>query len=103
MEQLNEVKFDIDSEQPVEERYRIIKDLIHSNTHCIVEFKKKDGTLRTMPCTLDTNFMPPPAVEKFHQTSLLDYTTITVWCEDKNDWRAFKTNNVISIKVADNG
>jgi hypothetical protein len=97
MEHITEIKFDT---QPVEDKYRIIKDFIHSTTHCIVEFKKKDGTLRTMPCTLDTNFMPHHAVDKFHSTSILEYTTITVWEEDKQDWRAFKTDNVISIKAA---
>ena len=84
----------------VEDRYHEIWSFLRDNTHCLVEFKKKDGSLRVMPCTLDSNFMPPPAVDEFHKTRLVDYETMTVWCEDKQAWRAFKTRNVLSIKVA---
>ena len=87
--------------QTAEERYLTLSAFFRDNSHCILEFKKKDGTLRTMPCTLDSNFMPIPAVNEFHQTRLLDFETMTVWCEDKQAWRAFKTMNVISIKVAE--
>ena len=91
----NEVEYN------VEDRYHDIWQFLRNNTHCIVEFKKKDGSLRVMPCTTDPNFMPPPAVNEFHKTRLVDYETMSVWCEDKQAWRAFKTRNVISIKVAE--
>lgn len=95
-----ELTFTSETEMPVQDRYHAIWQFLRDNTHCVVEFTKKDGTPRVMPCTTDTNFMPPPAVNEFHQTRLIDYETMTVWCEDKQAWRAFKTMNVSKVKVA---
>jgi hypothetical protein len=97
---IKETKFE-EGVMAATDRYHTIHEFLRNNSHCILEFKKKDGTLRTMPCTLDSNFMPPPAVNEFHQTRLVDYETMTVWCEDKQAWRAFKTMNVLSIRVAE--
>jgi hypothetical protein len=98
METLTELTFA--DEITVQDRYHSIWQFLRDNSHCIVEFTKKDGTFRSMPCTTDPNFMPPPAVNEFHQTKLVDYETMTVWCEDKQAWRAFKTMNVLKVKTA---
>lgn len=99
VEKITELTFAEDG-TPANERYSMIWNFLRDNTHCIIEFKKKDGSFRSMPCTIDSNFMPPPAVTEFHKTRVIDYETMTVWCEDKHAWRAFKTMNVSRVKVA---
>lgn len=78
-------------------QYQMIKDALYTGV-ISVEFTKVNGELRTMPCTLHKDWMPDEAVNKTHQTRLLDYETVSVWCIDKQSWRSFKTMNVISIK-----
>lgn len=63
----------------------------------VVEFTKVDGTKRIMPCTLDTKYMPQVAVTEYHKTRLHNPATISVWCTDKEAWRSFRINNVLSI------
>lgn len=66
-----------------------------------VIFKKKDGTIRNMFCTLNPNFLP----EKQDDTtagpakSPASDTVVTVWDLDVNDWRAFKVDSVIEFNV----
>jgi len=75
----------------------------HANVE--VTFTKVDGTVRTMPCTLNEALLPvvvqitptadtPPArVKKFNPA------VMSVFCTDKQEWRSFRVENVISIAV----
>lgn len=82
-----------------EQRYAIIKEFMAKNSKCIVEFKKVDGTLRKMPCTLDNSLITYIPVKSLTEEVVVNYGTIAVWCLDKSAWRAFKTDNVVSINV----
>lgn len=74
-----------------------IRDILRQNV-ATVEFKKKDGTIRKMICTLLPEFMPEaPAPD----TKPSD-TVITVFDLEKNDWRAFRVDSVMSIDTDDN-
>lgn len=68
--------------------------------HSIVEvtFTKVNGEKRTMPCTLDTKQMPPIAVNEHHKTKLYKPEVMSVYCVDKDAWRSFRVENVISVK-----
>jgi hypothetical protein len=83
-------------------QYNLIKNALYTGVFN-VEFTKLNGELRTMPCTLHKDWMPAEAIKEHHQTRLLDYETVSVWCTDKQAWRSFKTMNVISVKAVDNG
>jgi hypothetical protein len=65
---------------------------------CEVTFTKVDGSLREMPCTLDTRQMPPPAVKEHHQTRLFKPEVLSVWCTDKQAWRSFRVENVVRVR-----
>jgi hypothetical protein len=73
---------------------------------CIVEFKKVDGTLREMPCTLSESIIPPAPVHMTNTDNPIDFPKVkkvnpevmSVWCTDKGSWRSFRLENVISIK-----
>lgn len=89
-----------DSDLPQEARYEMIKSML-ADYECIVEFKKVNGELRTLPCTLKQDLLPAAG-----QVLSDDVTNvppndgfITVWATDVNAWRAMKTMNVISVKL----
>ncbi len=67
---------------------------------CIVEFMKVDGTRREMPCTLSESVIPPAPVTngELTKTKKPNPEVMSVWCTDKNSWRSFRLENVLSIK-----
>lgn len=69
---------------------------------CEVTFTKVDGTVRTMPCTLKTDIVPPHVVVEGAEPKVLKVPkeeNLSVWCTDANSWRSFVTAKVTAIKV----
>ena len=70
-----------------------------------ITFTKVDGTLRTMPCTLDATILPPAPVHETNTDNPVDFpkvkkfnpTVMSVFCTDKQEWRSFRVENVISV------
>ena len=82
-----------------DEQNRFLRDLL-SKQDCEVTFTKVDGSLRTMPCTLREAAIPQRVVIEEHQTTrLYKPETLSVWCLDKSEWRAFRVANVQEIRV----
>jgi hypothetical protein len=72
--------------------------------HKIVEvtFTKVDGTVRAMPCTLNEGLIPPaPAADLTKPLRVKKHNpaVMSVFCTDKQEWRSFRLENVISFKV----
>jgi hypothetical protein len=85
----------------VDTRNRYLRELLGKHD-CEVTFTKVDGTLRTMPCTLRTEAMPQRVVtEEYQTTRPYKPETLSVWCLDKSEWRAFKVANVREVRVID--
>lgn len=61
---------------------------------CVVEFTKTNGDMRSMPCTLRADMLPPTKGLGKPSTA-----NMTVWCVDKGAWRSFKLENVKSVRV----
>jgi hypothetical protein len=85
--------------------------LLHAG-ECVVEFNKVDGTVRSMPCTLNEALIPPPPAHETNTDNPVDFPTpkkekkqnpdvMSVWCLDKKEWRSFRIANVISAKAKD--
>jgi hypothetical protein len=82
-----------------------LEKFFKDHAHVEVTFTKVDGTVRTMPCTLNEAMLPvveqvipaadapPPRVKK-HNPAVM-----SVFCTDKGEWRSFRVDNVISIAV----
>ena len=80
-----------------------LEQFFKDHAHVEVTFTKVDGTVRTMPCTLNEAMLPvveqivpapdapPPRVKK-HNPAVM-----SVFCTDKGEWRSFRVENVISI------
>jgi hypothetical protein len=83
----------------LDDRNREIRHLLERHD-CEVTFVKVDGSLRTMPCTLREAAMPARVVtEEYQTTRLYKPETLSVWCLDRSEWRAFKVANVKEIRV----
>ena len=65
-----------------------------------VTFTKVNGELRTMPCTLKADIVPPTSVKELREerTRRVNPDNLSVWCTDKNEWRSFKVANVTEVK-----
>jgi hypothetical protein len=85
--------------------------LLHTG-ECVIEFTKVDGTVRSMPCTLNEALLPPPPAHDTNTDNPIDFPTpktekkqnldiMSVWCLDKKEWRSFRIANVISAKAKD--
>lgn len=69
---------------------------------CEVTFTKVDGTVRTMPCTLNEALLPPAKHEDPLSTKKvreINEAVIVAYCTDKQAWRSFRVENVISIET----
>ena len=74
---------------------------------CVIEFTKVDGTVRSMPCTLDPRIVPPAPEPKVlaegevAKVKKSNPDVFSVWCLDKKEWRSFRFANLISAKAKD--
>jgi hypothetical protein len=69
-----------------------------------VTFTKVDGTVRAMPCTLNEGLIPPapaPDLTKPPRVKKHNPAVMSVFCTDKQEWRSFRLENVISFKVVE--
>lgn len=84
--------------QDAHERKNSLSHLLKSHI-CEVTFAKVDGTIRTMPCTLQESILPPAVPKETAASRAVNEANISVWCTDRNEWRSFKTANVIEVKI----
>ena len=96
------------SNETLEQRRQVLSEQL--NTGIVeVTFTKVDGTLRTMPCTLDATLLPPAPVHVTNTDNPVDFPKVKkvnpavmgVYVTDKGEWRSFRLENVISFKVVE--
>jgi hypothetical protein len=73
-----------------------IRALLKENIVEVV-FTKKDGSERTMICTLMNEFLPSQA-ELITQDGAID-DIITCWDLEQDSWRSFRLDKIISIEA----
>jgi hypothetical protein len=78
-----------------------IKDLLKRKI-VNVKFKKKDGTERTMKCTLLSDLVPVYE-KKTERTKPENEGTLAVWDLEKEAFRSFKIDSVIDYQVLEEG
>ncbi len=67
-----------------------------------VTFIKVNGETRTMRCTLDPLLLPPMEASETNtpkKERKVSLETIAVWCLDKEEWRSFRVDSVLSVRV----
>jgi hypothetical protein len=94
IEYITEATDDLD----IRDRHNEIMKLLW-NHDCEVTFKKINGDVRVMPCTLRQEAIPQREAITLHETRLYKPETLSVWCLDKSEWRAFKVGKVMHVRV----
>jgi len=80
-----------------------ITKLLQSH-RCEVTFTKVNGDIRVMPCTLRADVLPPKPIRENAENAKTKTPVpdvISVWCLDRQEWRSFRVNNVVSVVVID--
>lgn len=72
------------------EKHEIVSILVKGA--CKVTFEKADGSLREMICTLADELIPVSIAG----TSKPNLEVVTAWDLEKEDWRAFRIDRLIS-------
>ena len=78
-----------------------LKKLLHENTLTVC-FTKKDGTVRTMLCTLNPSLLP--VIEKkegdeVKKEKKQNDESIAVWDLEKTAWRSFRHDSIVSYST----
>ncbi len=79
-----------------------IKKLLQDNTLSVL-FTKKDGTQRTMLCTLNTDLLPvadKKEGDEVKKEKKQNEESLAVWDLEKNAWRSFRIDSIVSYKKA---
>ena len=78
----------------------ILRDMLRGGV-CEVTFTKINGDLRTMPCTLKEDMLPPQVSvegEEKRERKVSD-TSLAVFVTDISEWRSFRLDSIHSISV----
>jgi len=75
-----------------------LKELLSENI-VEVEFRKQNGEMRVMHCTLMKSHLPPVTNTKDSTPRRTSPHVTQVWDLEKNAWRSFKNDSVESYKV----
>jgi hypothetical protein len=83
------------------DRYELKQQL--SDNVVTVVFEKKDGTIRTMRCTLLAEYLPtqlaPEGPQLLQEARAENENVLSVWDLDNGGWRSFRIDSIKSITV----
>lgn len=74
-----------------------IKETLRDGVHQVV-FTKKDGTERTMTCTLSESIIPQEHRPKEGSTHKVNDAVLAVFDVEKQGWRSFTVADVKSVQ-----
>ena len=75
----------------------LIREGLHSKK-LKISFTKKDGTIRDMICTLNSEMIIPSKLPSDNRNVKISNDYIRVFDLEANDWRSFRFDSVISIE-----
>ena len=67
------------------------------NEQCRVTFKKKDGSQRTMLCTLNPKYLPEQSDWEEQTQRQTSNSHVIVWDLEKHNWRTFRYDSVLEF------
>ena len=74
-----------------------LRGVLKSETVCLT-FKKKDGTIREMRCTLNESELPVQEEKTTKTVRKENLDSLPVFDLDKKEWRAFRFDSVQKIE-----
>lgn len=69
---------------------------------CNVQFRKVDGSLRKMRCTLHPDLIPLKVIVEGKKERAKINDVVAVWDLDLNEWRSFKVSSVLQLSKKSN-
>ena len=84
------------SNETLEQRRQVLSEQLTAGI-AEVTFTKVDGEVRTMPCTLQTALLPHVEIVEGKKKKEPKLEVMSVFCTDKQEWRSFRIENVISV------
>lgn len=82
-----------------EEQKNKILEWLHEDAPIVVEFEKKDGTVREMKCTLHESFLPPmPEPDPDKPAKKKNPDIQVVWDIEKEAFRSFRWDTLLTAK-----
>lgn len=101
------VEFEMSSEKTFantlsEEDYALYKNWIKDVLHlapAVIEFVKKDGSIRKMNCTTSKEFIPTQPVKESKSNRQVNEDVLAVYDLEINEWRSFRFDSVKSITI----
>lgn len=82
-----------------QEKWEELRRRFDSGKRFELVFRKKDDTIRTMICTRDVGIIPITKLPK--GTGSPNYKSLPVFDLEKQDWRSFSIDSLISLKEID--
>lgn len=86
------------SNETLEQRRQVLNEKLTAGI-AEVTFTKVDGEIRTMPCTLQTALLPQVEAVDGKKKKEPKPEVMSVFCTDKQQWRSFRVDNVISVRA----
>ena len=77
----------------------VIKNLRTSPKGIFIVFTKKDGTERTMHCTLSESNIPADKKPKAETNSTSSGSALRVFDLEKSEWRSFRWDSVTMVEI----
>ena len=79
-----------------EAQRKLLRDALHAGAVSVV-FEKRDGTLRTMRCTLDDQQVVPYEPKGSSVSKVANDDVCPVWDLELSAWRSFRFDSVKEI------
>ena len=86
------------SNETLEQRRQVLNEQLTAGV-AEVTFTKVDGEIRTMPCTLQPTLLPHVKAVEGKKKKEPKLEVMSVFCTDKQQWRSFRVDNVISVRA----
>lgn len=101
------VEYEVSSENTFantlsEEDYTLYKNWIKDVLNlapAVVEFVKKDGSIRKMNCTTSKEFIPAQPVKESKSNRQVNEDVLAVYDLEINEWRSFRYDSVKSVII----
>lgn len=83
------------------DKNQYLRDTLKENI-ALVTFTKKDGTVRTMRCTLKADLLPPQTdIEEQVQKKTPNPDALAVWDLEKAAWRSFRFDTILAFSISE--
>ena len=68
-----------------------------------IKFKKKDGSDRTMLCSLRKEFLPKQEINETKKVKKENENALAVWDLEKDSFRSFRIDSVTNYQIVSEG